>query len=143
MKTTISSYLFLCIVFKGTRCESGIVMFACKVTWNYAYSPFNNFFKIEGGTSVYPVPVRMLPELATSMPPTQGVTVTGKKNHGWWKCKWKKNILPPSLVIVWQLLCNQILFVPHFMDCDTIGGILFCLNVKWHFLGHAYKFHPD
>ena len=55
----------------------------------------------------------------------------------------KKNILPPSLVIVWQLLCNKIPFVEHFMDCDTIGGTLFCLNVKWHFLGHAYKFHPD
>ena len=36
--------------------------------------------QLDGGPSVYPVPARMLPDLTTVMPPTQGVTVTGKQS---------------------------------------------------------------
>jgi len=33
--------------------------------------------KVEGGTAVFPVSSRMVPDLQSTMPPTQGVTVTG------------------------------------------------------------------
>ena len=31
------------IKFSGYHCESGMAIFVCSVTWNYAYSPFNQY----------------------------------------------------------------------------------------------------
>ena len=39
-KTTISSTTFTRLRFQGYRSESDIAIFAWRVTWNYAYSPF-------------------------------------------------------------------------------------------------------
>ena len=40
-KATASSTLLTRYRFQGYRCKSGIAIFAWRVTWNYAYSPFN------------------------------------------------------------------------------------------------------
>ena len=40
-KTTVSSTFLIRLMFPGYRCESDIVICAWRVTWNYAYSPFN------------------------------------------------------------------------------------------------------
>ena len=40
----ISVYLLIRLRFQGYRCKSGIVIFALRVTWNYAYSPYKLCF---------------------------------------------------------------------------------------------------
>ena len=42
-KTRVSSTFLIKLKFWGYRCKSGNAIFAWRVTWNYAYSPFNTF----------------------------------------------------------------------------------------------------
>ena len=44
--TTLSLTFFIRLRFQGYRYESGIAIFARRVTWNYAYSPFKWNFSI-------------------------------------------------------------------------------------------------
>jgi len=46
----LSKFIDICFIMDRSdkaRCESGIVFFAWWVTWNYAYSLFNQVFKWE------------------------------------------------------------------------------------------------
>ena len=39
-KWSFSSTFFIRVWFQGYRCKPGVEIFACRVTWNYGYSPF-------------------------------------------------------------------------------------------------------
>ena len=45
-KTKLSSTFLIELSFQWYRCNLGIAIFACKVTWNYAYSPFNEIYRM-------------------------------------------------------------------------------------------------
>ena len=44
-ESTVSSTFFI-RRFQGYRCKSGITIWAWRVTWNYAYSPFKSIFHV-------------------------------------------------------------------------------------------------
>ena len=41
---TVSSTCLIRLRFQGNRCKSGISIYAWRFSWNYAYSPFKQFF---------------------------------------------------------------------------------------------------